>query len=194
MGFRPKRNRRSYSPPPPGRRPRDFRRWDEDFPPDAVNSNILTVPTLLPPAVAVKARRKIYTYPGIALAPLMWGRTRQLPLQKRSRQRLVPVAVRIRVPRRLPSVPSHMVTFYPSRGYATVHSRKQIAAAVAAPGELNRRRYAERKDYRRRARNGQLLAPGALAFGSVSALTRLGADPRRIADAALVARAILRGR
>lgn len=192
MASRRRKNNPRFDPLP-YKRPRDFRRWDSDFPPDYVNSNILTVPTLLPPAVAFRARRKIYTYPGIALAPSLFGRTQRVPL-KRTRSRMVPVVIRIRAPRRLPLVPSHMVTLYPRRSYATIHSRKQIAAAVGPAGELNTRRYAEAKDWRRRARNGFLADPRGYAFGSVAALAKRGADPRRMADAALAAAAILRGR
>lgn len=162
---------------------RDSLSWS-DYP-----ESVITVVGYLPRPVARRARREVYPYP--------------LPLQKRLRSRvirrslrrssapLVRAKVRIKVPHRLPLSRGSYVSL--SRGRLNVHSYRQYKAALAA-GELNRRRYDERKGHRRKARYGQLDSPGALAFGSVAESYRRGQSVSRIADAALIARAILKGR
>lgn len=150
---------------------------------------ILSVDVLMPRSLAARTRREIYPYP--------FPEQRQLP-SRVIRQRLsaprepvVRTRVRIRLPRHLPLVRGSYVSI--RKGVLNVHSSRQLAAAVSR-GELNRRRYQERKRHRRRAHHGQLDSPGAGRFGLVGLASRRGRSVGRIADAALVARALGRRR
>lgn len=144
---------------------------------------IITVSVPLPRSVARRARREVYPYP-YPNQVRRRGRTirRVLP-----HARLTVARVRIKVPKRLPlALPSYVSI---SRGRLNIHSRKQLGAALAA-GELNRRRYDERKTNRRRARHGQLDSVGATSFGAVGAAAERSWSIDAIAEAALGARAI----
>jgi len=162
--------------------------WDQREVPGSrrvtLSGPVISLRTYLPRSVALQARRKIYPYP----RPLQRSRRSRVIRQRlRTRRDLVPVTVRVRLPRRLPSsLPSYVSL---SRGRLNIHSRKQLGALMAR-GELNRRRYAEGKGHRRKARYGQLDSPGATRFGSVAGAYRSGASISRIADAALGARAV----
>lgn len=157
--------------------------WD-DYP-----DQILTVSTLLPRPVARKARREVYPYP-VPLQKKLRSRVIRRAL-RRSSAPLVRAKVRIRIPRRLPLARGSYVSVNNHR--LNIHSHRQLQALLAA-GEYNRRRYDERKSHRRRARHGQLDSPGATGFGSVAGVARRGGTVNQLADAALVARAILKGR
>lgn len=150
---------------------------------------VLAVPALLPRPVALRARREVYSYP----FPSQKRRARRairLSLRVHGRHPYVHTMVRIRLPRTLPLVSSSYVSFTPTR--LNIHSARQLRNVVDRR-ELNRYRYLEKKSHRRRARYGQLDSPGADAFGSVAASAARGLSVQRVADAALVARAILKG-
>lgn len=167
---------------------RDLVFRDLDWDQDADYGHVLTVNALLPRPVAYKARREIYTYP----LPLQ-VRKRARTIRRALRRPSVPMVlakVRIRVPARLPLARGSYVSL--SRGRLNIHSRRQHELLVKRR-ELNRVRYAEKKTGRRKARHGQLDSPGGLAFGGVAEAFRRGWSVDRIADQALVARAILKG-
>lgn len=151
-------------------------------------SKILTVHTFLPEAVAYNARRKVYAYP-LPLQRQLRGRVIRKPL-KELRTKYVPAKVRIRVPEKLPLARASYVSI--RRNNLNVHSRNQTARLFDV-GELNRRRYQEFKGNSRRAGYGQLDSPGSTAFGIVAHTARRTRDIAKIADAALVARAVLKG-
>lgn len=161
---------------------RDSLSWDR------APGRLITVQALLPRPVAIKARREVYPYP----LPLQ-SRKESRVIRRSLRRRRVPLVltkVRIRIPRVLPLARGSYVSL--NRGRLNIHSRRQHELLIQR-GELNRVRKAERKTHRRRARHGQLDSPGALAFGSVDGAYRRGWSVDRIADQALVARAILKG-
>lgn len=169
-------------------------------------SRLITVKLALPRPLALRARREVYTYP-IPVQSVLHTRVIRRPLWLPSRAERassrpgalhqvksypwVMTKVRIRVPRRLPAALPSYVSVHRDR--INIHSRRQLQALLAS-GELNRRRYSEHKTNRRKARHGQLDSPGATAFGLVRRAYRSGAGVHRLADAALVARAILKGR
>lgn len=150
--------------------------------------SLLTVQTYLPLSVARRVRNKVYTYP-LPVQRSLAGRVIRYRLLPPT-GRMVRTKVRIRLPRILPRVRGSYVSL--RRGRLNIHSRKQLHAALAR-GEVNQRRYQEHKTHRRHARNGQLDSPGARAFGSVSHALGRGWSIGKIADAALAARAILKG-
>jgi len=149
---------------------------------------VISLRTYLPRSVAQRARRKTYPYPH----PVQRSRAGRTIRQKlRTRRDLVPVIVRVRLPTRLATARPSYVSI--NRGRLNIHSRKQLRALMAR-GELNRRRYAEGKGNKRKARNGQLDSPGATTFGSVAEGTRRGATIGQLADMALAARAVSKNR
>lgn len=180
MNSRRKKSHESYH------RSLEFR---ERYTPVPKPSTVISVPVYLPLPVALKARRKIYTYPLLAQKRLN-GRVIRTPLKKH-RGPVVLTKVRVRIPRRLPAAKPSYVSI--SRGKLNVHSRLQLRRLLAA-GENNRRRYQESKTNRRRARYGQLESRGSTAFGAVAAAAQNGYSTNRIADTALAVRAILGGR
>lgn len=148
----------------------------------------LSVSVPLPRPIALRARREVYTYPLPSQLRLKRRTLRQpLPLY---RGPYINTRVRIRLPARLPTARGSYVSI--NRGRLNIHSYNALKRLFAA-GELNRRRYSEHKSNRRHARNGQLDSPGSGAFGIVARLAASGAPISRIADGALVARAILKG-
>lgn len=150
-----------------------------------VAGRTLYVTTLLPRSVAYKARREIYPYP--YPKPLQKrGRTIRLSLRRRSGP-LVKATVAISLPRQLPVVRGSYVSL--GRNRLNIHSRNQVRKVLDAQ-EFNRRRYVERKGNVRKARYGQLESRGSRRFGLVAAALRRGDSIDKIADAALVARAI----
>lgn len=165
---------------------RDLVLRDTDFP-SRRTGPLVTLEVFLPRPVALRARREIYPYP--------------YPLQKRLKSRvirhrlwtkgpMVKAKVRVRLPRKLPLVRGSYVSL--DRGRLNIHSRRQHELLIERR-ELNRLRKEETKGGRRKARYGQLDSPGATGFGSVAEGYRRGHSVGRIADAALVARAILKG-
>lgn len=146
---------------------------------------LATLETLLPLSVALQARNKVYPYP-IPTQKRLRGRTIRLALTP-PRQPMVRTKVRIRLPRILPRVRGSYVSL--RRGVLSVHSKRQLNAALAG-GALNTRFYQEHKTNHRKGRHGQLDSPGARAFGSVAEAYRRGWSIGKIADAALVARAV----
>lgn len=185
MGRRRPRPINYASPTPRPSRPG----WDQDW----RSSRILTVKVYLPRPIARQVRREVYTYP----QPAQMRKARHvmryslLAGLSSGSARFVPAKVRIRVPTRLPLVRGSYVSL--RRGMLNIHSAQQLRSTLAK-GELNVRRYSERKTNRRKARHGQLDSPGARRFGLVAEAYRRGKSVDRIADAALVARAILHGR
>lgn len=152
-------------------------------------TRLLTIHTFLPRSMAYQARRKVYTYPS-PFSQALQRRTLRYNLRL-PRDPLVKAKVRIRVPTVLPTVRGSYVSLSTRNGRMrlNVHSQRQHRAALAA-GETNRRRYQEGKRARRYASHGQLESRGARRFGLVAASYARGESPRKIADAALVARAI----
>ncbi|WNK12884.1 MAG: hypothetical protein [Microvirus sp.] len=167
----------------------------------------LTVSTSLPLSVALRARKEVYTYPkpnqkrkrarvirhALLLAPAA-GRRNQTK-NKLGRIILpndpfVETKVKILVPNRLPKAEPSYVSV--RRGKLNIHSVNQLDRALRAE-ELNRRRYQENKGNHRKARHGQLDSPGSLAYGLVAYAAKKNLSIKRIADAALVARSILKG-
>lgn len=171
-----------YSPPEPGW---DQRSWR--------SSRILTVKVYLPRPVARQVRREVYTYPYPAQMRKARHVLRYSLLGSHAPRSVawVPAKVRVRIPTRLPLVRGSYVSL--RRGMLNIHSAQQLRSTLAK-GELNARRYSERKTNKRRARHGQLDSPGARHLGLVAEAYRRGASVDRVADAALVARAILHGR
>lgn len=153
------------------------------------HEKILAVKVYLPRPVARMARREVYTYP----YPRQLQKRRHVIRMSllgslgSSRAEMVPVKVRIRVPRYLPLVRGSYVSL--GRGRLNIHSYHQLRRLYEL--EKNRRRYSEGKGNRRKARYGQLDSPGSTRFGSVAEAQRRGLSIDRIADHALVARAIL---
>lgn len=158
---------------------------DQSYGRDLRPYKTITLSVPLPLPVALRARREIYTYP-YPMQKRLHGRTIRKVIPRSSR-RYVMTKVRVRVPARLPLTRGSYVSI--SRGRLNIHSRKQLAAAVSR-GETNRRRYQEAKRNRRKASHGQLDSPRALQYGIVSRLVKQGASASRIADGALVARAL----
>lgn len=176
----------------------DYRALSANWPYSPVPSfqpyRLITVPTYLPRSVANQARREIYSYPGMQQRRL-YKRALRVHLiahgdtKRYLREPWHPVRVRIRVPLRLPLAAGSKVSL--SRSRLTIHSVNSLRRSIERL-EFNRRRYVEHKTNRRRARHGQLDSPGALSFGLVAHALGRGASIGRIADAALVARAIRR--
>lgn len=145
----------------------------------------LSVKVYLPRSVALAARREVYPYP----YPMPLQKKRRvirIPLRL-PRERMVLTKVRIRLPRRVPVAAGSYVSL--SRGRLNIHSQNQLRR-LYANGELNRRRYQERKSHRRMARYNQLNSPGATRSGGVAEAARRGLSIDRIADHALASRAL----
>lgn len=163
---------------------------------------VVSIKTYLPLSVALRARNKIYTYKYPSQMRKK-GRVIRLPLKSyskalerhgvrkgRSRRvmnQMVPVKVRIRLPRMLPEVYGSYVSL--ARDTLNIHSHNQLRRVIDAQ-EFNRRRYSEYKGNHRKARHGQLDSRGARRFGAVAETYRRGGSIDAIADAALVARSI----
>lgn len=165
------------------RYPAEIRRYRRD------PGRVITVNTYLPRPVAIKARREIYPYP-YPKQRQKRGRVLRIPLRETHRD-MVPVKVRIRLPRHLPLVRGSYVSL--SRARLNIHSYNQVKGLIHAQ-EFNRRRYSEFKRHRRKGAHGQLDSRGSERFGSVAFAYRKGASIDQIADAALVARALGKGR
>lgn len=150
---------------------------------------LLSVSAFVPRSMVSQTRREIYPYPH-PLALQKRGRAIRIPMALRN-EPYVKTRVRIRLPKRLPLVRGSYVSITPER--LTIHSRNQLHRAIAS-GERNRHRYVERKTNHRFGRHGQLESRGSAAYGLVAFAARKGWSANRIADQALVARAILRGR
>lgn len=138
----------------------------------------------IPVPVSLRVRTVSYPYPSqqqrlrrTIVKPLT-------PLREPYRMR----TIKVRSPRTLPVVAGSYVTVRPHR--LTIHSKRQTKNLLER--EYNRRRYSERKDRRRMARNGQLDSLRSDPYGLVAEAARRGLSPERIADAALVARSLRR--
>lgn len=152
---------------------------------------LVSVPAYLPRSIANQARREIYTYPTIKQRRLT-RRALRLGLITHGdshylREPWHKVRVRIRLPLRLPLARGSKVAL--RRGQLVIHSAANLRRQLERR-ELNRRRYMEGKGNHRSARHGQLDSPGATRFGLVKRAYEAGFGIKRIADAALVARAI----
>lgn len=172
----------------------DNRAWTANFPerviPYVRPYKVITVHTYVPRSIANQARREIYSYPTIKQRSLA-RRALRLGLITHTdspylREPFHKVPVRIRIPARLPLARGSKVSL--SRGRLNIHSIASLRRTLQR--ELNRRRYQEHKTNRRHARHGQLDSPGATRFGLVKRAYEAGFGIRRIADAALVARAM----
>lgn len=148
-------------------------------------SQILDIMAFLPVSLALQTRRKIYTYPSPNQRQLQRRNLRHT--LKRPREKTIPTVVKIRVPRTLPLVKRSMVDW---RNGKTIIRSKLATDRVIHRGEQNRARKQERKGGYRRANHGQPDSPGAHNHGLVAEALYRGLSPNRIADAALVARAI----
>lgn len=147
----------------------------------------VSVSVLLPRSIAQEARREVYSYP--------------FPKQRQLRRRTlrynlnyyhepyVRTKVRIRVPRVLPLVRRSYVSLSGIRPRLSIYSSAATNSAIER-GELNRARYLDGKSNRRKARNGQLDSPGANAYGILGRSVKAGMSIARLADSALVARAM----
>lgn len=144
----------------------------------------ISVVVPVPRSVARRARRVTYAYK----FPRPLTRERRVVRVPYfvPRERFVPVRVRLLVPRYLPLVASSYVSMTDS-GQA-IHSRRQIRRLLQR--EFNRRRYEEHKSNRRKARNGQLESVRSDRLGMLGYAARSGFGPRRMADVAMVSRAL----
>lgn len=142
-----------------------------------------TVYVTVPVPSYLRTRTVSYTY------PYQYSRARRVvrvPLVVRpTRYELRRIAVR--VPRHLPLVKPSYVSLV--RGRLNIHSRRQTRVLIQK-GEFNRARNEERKGRRRQARNGQLDSVRSDRHGIIAAANAMGLSPQRIADAAMVSRAV----
>lgn len=150
---------------------------------------VFTVTTYLPRPVAYKVRREIYPYPYPNQLQKR-GRVIRLALRP-SRVPYVKAKVRIRLPRQLPLVRGSYVSLTGDR--LNIHSYRQVKGLINAQ-EFNRRRYSEYKRNHRKASHGQLDSRGSQRLGLVANASRRGYSIDKIADAALVARALTQRR
>lgn len=148
---------------------------------------VLTVKVALPLSVSRRARNEVYTYPMPRQRQRMTRHIR-VPLQKRKEPYRV-TRIRIALPRVLPSALRSKVAV--RAGHLVIYGSRNVERTFQRL-ELNRRYYGEHKSNVRQARWGQLDSPGADRFGIVAEAARRGLSIGRIADAALVARALRR--
>lgn len=90
------------------------------------------------------------------------------------------------LPHHLPRVARSYVSFRP--GILNIHSRRQARRLLDR--EYNRRRYFEKKPNRRKGRNGQLESVRGDRLGLISEAVNRGYGPERVADAAMLSRAL----
>lgn len=148
-------------------------------------SVVVTVP--LPRPLARRVRRVTYVYPR---SRVQATRVVRVPLAPKARG-FVLRRVLVLLPAVLPSAEPSYVSV--DRGRLNIHSRRQQLRQLRR-FELNRRRYQEHKDGRHKARNGQLESVSSDRFGIIAEAHRRGLSARRLADAALVSRALTGGR
>lgn len=94
--------------------------------------------------------------------------------------------VTVRMPRALPIVRGSYVSI--DRNRLNIHSKRQLRRLLDA--EYNRRRYNEHKSNRRKARNGQLDSVRSDRLGMLAEAQQRGWSARRLADVAMVSRAL----
>lgn len=146
--------------------------------------NTIAVRTYVPLSVARRAGSELLTYRN-PHQRIHRRRNRRLVLS-RPRSRFVPVTFRLSVPSRLPAVRPSYVSL--NRGRVNVMNSRAVRRLLRS--EPNRRRYRERKTRRRHARNGQLESVRSDRFGIIANAYYSGASVERVADAALVSRAL----
>lgn len=146
----------------------------------AYRSIAVTIPMPVPLA---RLRTVSYAYP---TQVQMRTRNVRIPLKVRPATKFITTKVRVRVPRRLPTVSPSYVSL--DRNRLTIHSKRRLRKLNET--EYNRRRYQEFKERSRKARNGQLDSVKADRYGMLGEAYRRGYSIRRLADVALVARAI----
>lgn len=95
--------------------------------------------------------------------------------------------VHVRIPHHLPIVPASYVTIDRKRRL-NIHSKRRTLSKLLT--ESNVRRYNERKGRKRQARNGQLESINSDRLGIVAEAHHRNLNVNRIADAALVSRAL----
>lgn len=156
------------------------------------------VRVLLPRSIAYKVRRVSYTYPDRVQRAKRHVRVDL----GRKKAGFVPAAVSVLVPAVLPEAAPSYVSVREARKGAVrsrspqlVHHsgrslRRLMLGTRRRPSEYNRRRYEEVKGRHRMARNGQLASVRRDDAGIVGANYRAGVSAARLADAALVSRAL----
>lgn len=143
-------------------------------------SIVVTVP--VPVSVARRARTVIYPYP---VQRQLRRRVIRMPFYS-PRERFVVKRVKVLLPRVLPALGASYVSVTDS-GMA-IHSLNQTVRLMDR--EFNRRRYQEHKSRQRKARNGQLSSVRADRLGMLGFAARAGFDARRMAEVAMVSRAL----
>lgn len=144
-------------------------------------SVVVVVP--LPRPLARRVRRVTYVYPR---SRVQSTRVVRVPLAA-PRRRFFLTPVRVVLPSVLPSAEPSYVSV--DRGRLNIHSRRQQLRQLRR-FEMNRRRYEEHKDGRSKARSGQLASVRNDRLGILSAAARSGFSARRLADVAMVVRAL----
>lgn len=141
----------------------------------------VTVP--LPVSVARRVRTVLYRFP-----------RQQMRRTKTIRRRLVRLPepyvmkkVKVRVPTVLPRVRKSYVSI-DRKNRLNIYSERRTSRLLET--EYNRRRYEEQKGNGRRARNGQLDSIRSDHLGIVAEAAHRNLGVRRVADAALVSRAL----
>lgn len=155
------------------------------------------VRVLLPRSIAYKVRRVSYAYPERIQRERRTVRVQLRP----KKESYVARNVLVVAPAALPASEGSYVSvrdLRPSvvRANAELvhHSRRQFKRLMIGnrrrPSEYNRRRYEEIKGRHRMARNGQLASVRRDDAGIIGANYRAGVSAARLADAALVSRAL----
>lgn len=160
---------------------------------------VIHVKVNVPVSVAKDLDRTVhYSYP----------RQRQLntrvlrTILKSPREKFVPRKFSVVVPKKLPYVKGSYVTAHNRMSSAklgrswnilpspvlSVHSKRQYRKLMER--EYNRKRYSEHKSNGRKARNGQLESVRSDRLGLIGFAVARGYGMRKIADAALVSRAL----
>lgn len=111
-------------------------------------------------------------------------------IELRDPKKTVKRRVRVIIPKRMRAARKAYVMWRP--GQLTIYGQRATERILA--DEYNRRRRSEIKSRRRRYSTGQLASVGSDRLGLLGAGVRAGRSARELEDAAMVARAILRGR
>lgn len=144
-------------------------------------SVVVVVP--LPRPLARRVRRVTYVYPR---SRVQSTRVVRVPLAT-PRRRFFLTPVRVVLPAVLPSAQPSSVSI--DRGRLNIHSHRQHLRQMRN-FEMNRRRYEEHKDAHSKARSGQLSSVRSDRLGIIGAAARRGWSARRLADVAMVSRAL----
>lgn len=145
------------------------------------NSRLISVRVPLP--VTLRVRKVSYTYP---LQRSRARRTIPVAIRPLRNTRYVTRSVSVRIPNRLPHIPASYVSV--RRGALRIHSARQTRKILDR--EFNRRRYMEWKRRRRQAKDGQLESVRRDRHGILGAAEARGYSASRMAEAALIVRAL----